>query len=87
MLIHNRKLLVNLHGFEEGGRRTLAFELSEQGLPIGPGEVFIDWNFNDHFGYFWGRPFGLARLEPSKLLITDDWNHALLLVVQRSARE
>ena len=84
MLIHNKQLLVNLHGFEVGGRRTLAFELNEQGLPVGPGDVFIDWNFNDQFGYLWGRPFGLSKLGPSELLVTDDWNHSLLLVVLRT---
>jgi len=84
MLVHNGQLLVNLHGFEVGGRRTLAFELSENGLPIGPSKVLVDWNFNGHFGYLWGRPFGLATLSPSELLVTDDWNHALLLVVQHS---
>ncbi len=87
MLIHNDQLLVNLHGFETGGRRTLAFQLGKKGLPTGPAEVFIDWNFTDQFGYLWGRPFGLARMGPSTLVVTDDWNRALMLVVQRSSRE
>gem|GEM_PF-1598187 len=80
MLVHNNQLLVNLHGFEVGGRRTLAFRLAEDGLPAGAGEVFIDWNFTNQFGYLWGRPFGIAQLGPSTLVVTDDWNHALLVV-------
>ena len=85
MLVHNNQLLVNLHGFEVGGRRTVAFRLTENGLPTGPAEVFIDWNFTNQFGYLWGRPFGLANLGPSTLVVTDDWNHALLLVVQKGS--
>jgi len=84
MLIDNNQLLINLHGFEIGGRRTLAVGLSANGLPTGAVKVFIDWNFPNQFGYLWGRPFGLAKLGPRALIVTDDWNHALLKVVLRT---
>lgn len=84
MLFFNNHLIVNLHGYRETGRRTLLYDLDQQGLPTGQPETLLNWRFPLHEEHPGGRPFGLARYGNNQFIITDDWNHALLLVTLNS---
>ncbi len=76
-----QQLLINLHGYQPSGRKTVYYNLDAKGLPREEAQTLIDWNYGHEPGYFFGRPFGIAQHGPTQLVITDDWNHALMLVV------
>ena len=78
MLYFDDELLVNLHGPNKAGGRTIAFRIDEDGVPTPDFEIKVNWHFSD--GTL-GRPKGLASGEENVLLVTDDWNHQLIKVV------
>lgn len=80
MLFFDQHLMVNLHGYREGGQRTVFFDLDEQGLPVGPAELLIDWSYPHLPDNSGGRPFGLTQYADRQIAITDDWSHALMLI-------
>lgn len=77
------ELLVNLHGNNESGAKTVAFSLDNNGLPKGEPSIKIDWRYQGKTDKEprLGRPLGLTALSESELLITDDWNHQLIKIV------
>jgi len=93
MLFTDQYLVVNLHGFRMGGQRTVLFELDEQGMPRATPETLVHWRYPHRPNNSGGRPFGLALLTENEtadeapvtqqLAITDDWNHALMLIKLR----
>ena len=83
MMYFGDELLVNLHGNNDSGAKTIAFSLNEYGLPIAPPRVKVNWS-RLHSGV--GRPLGLAELSNTKLLVTDDWNHQLIKLVFKTAK-
>lgn len=84
MLFTKQHLVVNLHGYRTGGQRTVLFALNERGIPHGSPETLVHWRYPHLPNNSGGRPFGLALMTETtgfqQLAITDDWNHALLLV-------
>ena len=80
-------LWLNLHGYAAPGHRTIAFPLSAQGHPRPPAVELIDWDFRHRLGFALGRPFALAVLDQHRVIITDDWNHALLMVVLKQTQK
>ncbi len=78
MMYFDEELLVNLHGNNDSGAKTIAFSLDSNGLPIEPSRVKVNW---DTKGSSLGRPMGLAKLSKRELLVTDDWNHQLIRLV------
>ena len=78
MLYFDDELLVNLHGNNDAGGRTIAFQLDNDGLPILEFKTKLNWHFSD--GTL-GRPKGLASGEEKVLFLTDDWNHQLIKIV------
>ena len=81
MTYFNGRLLVNLHGNNDSGAKTVAFTLDESGLPFSEPELKINWAYQKDEGQWLGRPKGLATLSNSELLVTDDWNHQLFKIV------
>lgn len=80
-LLHaNQQLLANLHGFAKGARKTLSWPVDENGAPTGTPDILIDWSYRHKRRYQGGRPFGLATYGANALLVTDDWNRALMIV-------
>ena len=79
-----RSVWLNLHGFNPKGRRTVRIPLDEDGMPEGDVEEMIHWDFGREHGFGFGRPFGIASYSDGALVVTDDWNHALLKVVLKS---
>ena len=80
MTYRSQQLFINLHGFQPAGRKTVYFNLDSNRLPTGSARTLIDWNYAHEPGYFFGRPFGITQHGPARLAITDDWNHALMVV-------
>ncbi len=83
MMYFGGELLINLHGNNDSGAKTIALSLDRHGLPIGSPRVKIDWTTGQAKI---GRPLGLARLSNSELLVTDDWNHQLIRLVFKTAK-
>ncbi len=81
MMYFGNELLINLHGNNESGGKTVAFQLDNNGLPIGNSVVKINWQYETQKNQTLGRPLGLAPLSTSELLVTDDWNHQLIKIV------
>lgn len=78
MLYFDDELLVNLHGPNIAGGRTISFEIDGGGVPQLDFKIKVNWHFSD--GTL-GRPKGLASSEGNVLLVTDDWNHQLIKIV------
>jgi len=76
----DQQLFANLHGFSNGGRKTLRWATDKNGIPTNVPEVLIDWNYSHNKRYQGGRPFGLATYGNNALLVTDDWNRSLMIV-------
>lgn len=74
-------LWLNLHGYRAGGQQTVRVGVDKQGAVNNAFETMILWDYRPHNGYGIGRPFGITALNNDTLLITDDWNGALLQVV------
>lgn len=94
MLFLGDHLLVNLHGYRSGGQQTVLFQLDSRGLPSGAPDVLVNWRYPQLTDNSGGRPFGLARYPEQhsqpraqqqgieqQIALTDDWNHALLLIM------
>ncbi len=82
MMYFDNELLINLHGNNQAGGKTAAFEIDEEGLPLGMSGVKINWHYNSSSNSpVIGRPFGLSETLNNELLVTDDWNHQLLKIV------
>lgn len=85
MAYFNRELLVNLHGNNQSGGKTVSFKLNDEGLPLADSEVKLNWHYNGSSkGSLIGRPFGLSKTLSNDLLVTDDWNHQLIKIVFKS---
>lgn len=78
MLYFGDELLINLHGNNDSGAKTVALSLNEHGLPISPPRIKVDWSDQNSRA---GRPLGLADLSTTELVVTDDWNHQLIKLV------
>lgn len=83
MLTFGKELLVNLHGNNNSGAKTIAFTLDENGLPVAPSHVKVNWQTQ---GANLGRPLGLTKLSNDELLVTDDWNHQLIRLVFKASK-
>jgi len=82
MMYFNNELLVNLHGNNEAGGKTVSFNLSSDGIPLPTSKTKLNWHYNDsNKGSLIGRPFGLSKTRNDELLVTDDWNHQLIKIV------
>ena len=82
MIYHQGRLLVNLHGPRPEAGRTVAYEIDDQGLPVGEHQTLIDWAYTDGEGTR-GRPLGLASGPKNEVYITDDWDQRLMRVILR----
>lgn len=78
MLYFQGELLINLHGNNDSGSKTIAFSLNVDGLPVSPPRVKVTW-VKQHNKR--SRPLGLSVLSETELLVTDDWNHQLIKLV------
>jgi len=82
MLYFDKELLVNLHGNNPAGGKTVAFKLDDEGLPIPTSKTKLNWHYNKSSkNALIGRPFGLSETPNNELLVTDDWNHQLIKFV------
>ena len=87
MMYFHHELLVNLHGNNQAGGKTVSFKIDENGLPLPTPEVKLNWHYNGHAkNALIGRPFGLSETSTNELLLTDDWNHQLIKVVFKSPK-
>jgi len=82
MMYFNNELLLNLHGNNKNGGKTVAFKVDSNGLPLSNSTVKLNW----HYKYasnrpLIGRPLGLAKTDENELLVTDDWSHQLIKFV------
>jgi len=82
MMYFGRELLVNLHGNNKAGGKTVSFKLDDEGMPLATSELKLNWHYNtSEENSLIGRPFGLSRNQNNHLLVTDDWNHQLIKIV------
>lgn len=71
-------VLVNLHGPGTAGAKTIRLSLPKNGDAQLKPQTLIKWSYSSTAT---GRPFGLAVLNKSELLFTDDWNRLLIKIV------
>lgn len=77
----NNTLWINLHSSRSTGQRTVRVSVDADGNPTGPLEQMIHWDYSTHSPLGAGRPFGIVPYVDNTLVVSDDWNRALLLVV------
>ncbi len=84
MAYFNDRLLINLHGNNDKGATTLAYSLDHQGLPnSGTPTTLVKWPMINKAR---ARPLGLTKLSDKQLLVSDDWNHQLILISFKQPR-
>ena len=78
MLYFNGELLINLHGNNDSGGKTISFKVNADGVPVSKEKVLVNWRVDDAP---LGRPLGLSKTSRKELLVSDDWNHQLIKIV------
>ena len=81
MSYFNEQLLVNLHGNNKSGAKTISYRLNKLGLPLDKPQTIINWQTNKDSSQALPRPFGLSKKSNSTILVTDDWNHQLVEIM------